>query len=314
MTAAVQQHNILLESGTNELEVLVFSLNDQRFGVNVAKVREVIEPTTFTKLPESHESVMGVFRLRDVVTPLIDLRRALHWGESDPSKGKIIIMEFNDRRVAFLVDGVEQIYRVRWESVSAMPEMDGVKEAPLTSIAHIKEQMVLMLDFERIVFDIGGVDLFAENSRRVRNERGRNDCKILLAEDSHTMRTLIKSNLDQAGYHEVTLCQDGGEALDLLMRNVQETGGPGFDLIITDIEMPRVDGLHLTRRIREDERMRDVPVVIFSSLVSADNEKKCKAVGANAQITKPQLGQLVDLLDNLLFGGPVGPENGSTNA
>ncbi len=299
------QPTILLESGTNELEILVFTLRGQRYGVNVAKVREVIEPVQITCLPETHEAVVGVFQLRDTVTPLVDLKVALKQTPTDaPTTGKTIIMEFNDVRVGFLVDTVEQIYRVNWNDVSAMPDLDGVNDAPLTSIAHIKESMVLMLDFEQIVFNIGGIDLFEEHASRMSSRENRSDIRILFAEDSRAMRALITTNLTKADYSNVTVCVDGQEAWDKLEEEVQKNGKVTYDILITDIEMPRIDGLHLTKKLKEHEKMKHLPVVIFSSLVSIDNEKKCASVGANAQITKPQLDQLVTLIDGLVFDEP----------
>lgn len=296
-------NGILLESGTNELEILVFTLNEQRYGVNVAKVREVIEPLNITSLPHSHDAAVGVFQLRDEITPLIDLKLCLGKPPADQSIAKIVIMEFNDNRVGFLVDTVEQIYRVSWEAVTSLPDLDGVNESSVTSIAHIQEQMVLMLDFEKIVFDIGGVDLFEESARRISAGTSRGDHHILLAEDSKVMRTLIHGNLETAGYTNVTVCNDGQAAWDELQKDVTTNGSTTFDLIITDIEMPRMDGLHVTSRIRADAALKHLPVVIFSSLVSVDNEKKCESVGADAQITKPQLDKLVDLLDKLIAEG-----------
>lgn len=293
--------DILLESGTNELEVLVFSLGDERYGVNVAKVREVIEPVRVTSMPESHVAVPGLFQLRDAVIPLIDLRRAL--GEihaSDITKGKFIVMEFNDTRVGFFVDAVEQIHRVNWKNVAATPELTGVRDAPLTSIAFIRDRMILMLDFERIVFDIAGFDLFAQRVETAAEGSDRNTVRILFAEDSRVMRNLIQTNLVRAGYSNVTLCNDGAVAWETLEHDLAENGRTTFDLLITDIEMPRIDGLHLTKKLRENPGLKNLPVVIFSSIVSVDNEKKCQSVGADAQITKPQLAELVSLVERLV--------------
>lgn len=293
--------DILLESGTNELEVLVFSIGSQRFGVNVAKVREVIEPLTITAMPETHECILGMFQLRDQVTPLIDLPRCLGKGPTtDLAKSRIVIMEFNDNRVGFVVHEVEQIYRVSWQDVGGVPDMEGVREAPLTSIAFIQDQMILMIDFERLVFEIAGADLFEADAGTEAVHRKREDRKILFAEDSRVMRTLIEKNLAVAGYSNVTVCIDGQEAWDALQSDVAAHGSVTYDLLISDIEMPRIDGLHLCKRIKDHAEMQSMPVVIFSSLVSPDNEKKCKSVGANAQITKPQLDKLVDLIDHLL--------------
>lgn len=294
-----KQHDILLESGTNELEILVFTLADQRYGVNVAKVREVIDPVPLTKLPESPEAMDGVFQLRNLVTPLVNLGRCLHLGGSDDGECKIIIMEFNDVRVGFSVGTVEQIYRVSWKSVSSMPGVGGVDDAPVTSVAHINDNMVLMLDFERIVFEIGGVDLFEQSASRIEKNFQRGDQRILLAEDSPVMRKLILGNVVKSGYSNVVACIDGQEAWEKLKMSASGEEKP-FSLVITDIEMPRMDGLYLTKSIKQHAALKQIPIIVFSSLVSVDNEKKCKSVGADAQITKPQLAELVELIDRLI--------------
>lgn len=166
--AEQSQHDILLESGTNELEILVFRLGEQRYGVNVAKVREVIKPLTITALPESHPAIMGAFQLRNTVTMLLDLQCCLGMSlATDLKNGRIIIMEFNDVRVGFFVRDVEQIYRVNWQNVKSMPDMQGVNDAPITSIVFINEEMISMLDFERLIFEISGVDLFEQNARKI---------------------------------------------------------------------------------------------------------------------------------------------------
>ena len=302
---AQPQHDILLESGTNKLEILVFTLRKQRFGVNVAKVRKVIDPPTVTGLPESHEAVNGVFTLRDAVTPLIDLGVALRLKpDAESTSGRIILMEFNDVRIGFLVETVERIHRVSWKEVCAMPDLAGVRSAPVTSVVFLDGNLVQLLDFEKLVFDIGGVDLLAEQTARISADQGRAMHRLLLAEDSHLMRRLIHETLVKGGYTDVTACADGQAAWEQLEQNVAREGSPGFALLVTDIEMPRIDGLHLTRRIKDHPQMKDLPVILFSSLVSADNDKKCRAVGADAQITKPQLDQLVELIDRLVVGAP----------
>ena len=178
--------------------------------------------------------------------------------------------------------------------------MQGVNDAPITSIAFINEEMISILDFERLIFEISGVDVFEQNASKIIHSLDRVDQKILFAEDSHLMRKLIIGNLERAGYSNITICNDGEEARDALNLDITNNGRLTFDLMITDIEMPRIDGLHLTKRIKENSQMTKMPVIIFSSLVSMDNEKKCKAVGADAQITKPQLDELVILIDELI--------------
>jgi two-component system chemotaxis response regulator CheV len=192
--------------------------------------------------------------------------------------------------------------------VSSVPAVEGVQDAPVTSVAHINDNMVLMLDFEQIVHEIGGVDLFAQSASRIEKNFDRGNQRILLAEDSGMMRKLIENNIVKAGYANLEVCTDGQEAWDTLERDVAAGGISSFALVISDIEMPRMDGLHLTKRIKGHAALKHLPVIIFSSLVSIDNQKKCAAVGADAQITKPQLAELVELIDRLIVeaGARVG--------
>ncbi|MFQ5462533.1 MAG: chemotaxis protein CheV [Phycisphaerae bacterium] len=299
--AKMQQHNIMLEAGTNEYEILVFRLGDRRCGVNVAKVREVIEFQPLTRLPETHHAVLGVFQLRDQVLPLIDLGICLGQNQgSGSASGQIIVMEYNETRVAFRVDAVEYIHRIKASEVEPMPDVHGLQHSPVTFVARISGDLVLMIDFEKLVFDIAGIDPFAVGLGEIEACSIRGARRLLLAEDSVMIRTMIHNNLVKAGYKQVTTCADGQAAWDALLAGLVDGQGPSFDLMVTDIEMPRMDGLHLTKRIKEHPQLNHLPVVVFSSLISADNAKKCESVGADAQITKPELGKLVSVVDGLL--------------
>ncbi len=300
------KNSILLEAGTNELEILVFKLGSKRFGVNVAKVREVIEPLEVARIPQSHPNVLGVFQLRHATLPLIDLSASLGNKNSiDIQSGKIIILEFNETRIAFLVEGVEYIHRVKTTDIEAIPDTGVMTESPVTCVAHIDKALVLMIDFEKIAFDIGGIDLFSKDAEKIEANEKRGNQRILLAEDSPVMRRLIKGNLNDSGYKNVTVCFDGEAAWNKLEEGIDEQGQPPYDILITDIEMPKMDGLYLTRRVKNHANLKSIPVVIFSSLVSADNTKKCKSVGADAQITKPELAKLVGLVDSLVTNVPA---------
>ncbi len=286
-------HGILLESGTDELEVLVFLVRGQRDGVNVAKTREVTDPVPCTCLPQSHPAV--------TVIPVIDLPFCFgHKDAKAECDGKVIVMEFNDLRVGLRVDEVHYIHRANVKDVETTPDIEGMREAPVTFVIQIEDDLILMVDFERIMFDIAGVDLFGIGPVGAGVTVDRGARRILHAEDSHTMRTVIHSNLRRAAYTNIVSCVDGQDAIDTLERDVEENSELTIDRVITDIEMPKIDGLRLTRLIKEHPRLKDVPVITFSSLVSQDNEKKCEAVGANAQITKPRLGLLVDPIDGLV--------------
>ncbi|NOT02626.1 MAG: chemotaxis protein CheV [Phycisphaerales bacterium] len=295
---AESRTNILVESGTNELEVFVFLLNGGRFGVNVAKVREILGPVPLTRLPQSHPAVRGVFRLRDGVFPLVDLRRFFAMPAlEDEREVRTIVMEFNDRRLGFQVDGVERIHRISWSQMGEVPLAGEQQDAAIIGVSHIAEKLVLMVDFERIAFRIAGQDAL-ESLDEETGAIDRSAYTVVLAEDSPTIRKLLLSSLDTARFGRVMVFNDGQAALDAVLE--MHAAGERPDVIVTDIEMPRMDGLHLTKRIKSHPGLKDVPVIVFSSLVSLDNLKKCEAVGADRQLTKPQLINLVKTIDELL--------------
>lgn len=290
---------ILLEAGTNELEVLVFTLGPLRCGVNVAKVREVIGRIEPTHVPCAHPAVVGVSNLRGQVIPLVDLHLYFHPGETSASDVRhVIITEFNDLLMGFVVDGVEQIYRLSWDKVEPAPLSQ--QSAAVTSICHINDKLVLMIDFERIAFDIQGMQVSAEKIGEAGDGVERATCRLILAEDSPTMRNFLQQTLTTAGYENVKVTGDGQEAWEAIEATVNDPMSPRFDVIVSDIEMPRMDGLHLCRRVRENPQLRDTPIVIFSSLVSDDNLKKMAQVGADRTLTKPQLVELVRIVDELM--------------
>lgn len=295
-----QPHKIMLEAGTNEFEILVFRVSERRCGVNVAKVREVIDPQPLTKLPQTHEAMMGMFQLRSEAIPLIDLRQCLGGETGDPTSGQIIVMEYNATRVAFRVDAVEYIHRIKVGDVEALPDIEGLEDAPVTFVAHNEGKILLMIDFEKLVFDIAGTDPFEKNSRNITTVAERGTRNIWLAEDSATIRKMITTNLANAGYLKTRSFIDGMACWNALEELVHQGSVGDIDLLVTDIEMPKMDGLHLCKRIKDHAELGHLPVVVFSSLVSHDNTKKCASVGADAQITKPEIGNLVDVVDGLL--------------
>lgn len=297
------RQGVLLEAGTNELEVLIFSCGSTRYGVNVAKVREVIAQVDVTGIPKTHPAVLGVFKLREAVIPLVDLHRYFASSDvPDAANRNVILMEFNDRQIGFLVDQVDHIVRMSWEDVRPMPTTFGQEDAVITSVCEVEQQLVLLIDFEKIAFDISGDRDVFDQASGDDGDQGflREGQLILLAEDSPTIRKAILRNLTGSGYHDVTAVSDGQQAWDRLEASLQKDAGQRFAAVVTDIEMPCMDGLHLCKRIKDDPELRATPVVVFSSLVSDSNLQKCRNVGADAAITKPQMGRLVQLLDTLL--------------
>lgn len=289
---------ILTDAGTNEVEILVFLLDGGHYGVNVAKVREIIAPTQLTRLPESHAAIRGVFKLREHVLPQVDLRAYFNMAASeDESATRVIVTEFNGERLGFLVDHVERIHRISWGDLSEVPYEAGEGDLAINSVVSLDDKMVLMLDFERIAFRIAGIDCLEEASSQDGNVH-REHVKVLLADDSRMMRKMLEDSLRRADFKDLVLATDGEEAWTKLNELLESASLP--DIVVTDIEMPRMDGLHLTRRIKQNPRLKDIPVIVFSSLVSDDNLKKGKQVGADRQLTKPQLAHLVEAIDELL--------------
>ena len=293
---------ILLESGTNELELLVFDVADYTFGINVAKVREVLPTAEITALPRAHSSIRGVFKLRSNVIPCVSLLD--HLGieaTSDHSESNMILTDFNQQQTAFLVDGVERIHRLSWENILAVPGLDALSHTPVTALARCDNRLIVMLDFEMILDDV--TDQYFRTDV-VDNPLGlpREQLKIMLAEDSPTVREAIGNTLRNSGYTQLFFFDNGAEAWDWMQRMLKANGRREdvCDLIISDVEMPQIDGFHLTKRVKEHTELKHIPVLLYSSIITPDNHKKGQAVGADAQVAKPELNKVVQLADELI--------------
>ena len=294
---------ILLENGTNELEVLEFQVCGNSYGINVAKIKEIIQYQPVTPVPNAHPSIEGIFMPRDVMITAIDLRNCLQRGTSEPG-GLFIVTNFNKLDIAFHVDSVVGIHRVSWRDIiQPNATMSNSEEGISTGIIKIKDKLIIILDFERIVADISpetGLKVEEVTALGVLPERA--ECPILIAEDSLLLNRLIVDSLKTAGYNQLIITNNGQEAWDIISDCVRRGDvGTHIKAVITDIEMPIMDGHRLTKLIKDGDETRDIPVVIFSSLVNEEMMKKGRALGANAQISKPEIGKLVRIMDGLLL-------------
>ncbi|MCR5734246.1 MAG: chemotaxis protein [Lachnospiraceae bacterium] len=293
---------ILLENGTNELEILEFTIGDNSYGINVAKIREIIPYQPVTPVPNSHPSIEGIFMPRETMITAISLKNALQLGESEPG-GLFIITNFNKLDVAFHVDRVIGINRFSWKDIikpdsTINNDEDGIS----TGIIKLKDRLVIILDFEKIVTDISPETGLKVSDVSSYSGRERSDASILIAEDSHLLNKLISDALSTAGYVKLKRTEDGLEAWNFINKCLAEgTLDECVDLVITDIEMPQMDGHRLTKLIKSDDRLKHIPVVIFSSLVNEEMRLKGEALGANAQLSKPEIGRLVEEIDKLLL-------------
>lgn len=301
--------NILLESGTNELEVLEFTVAGNHYGINVAKVREILPMTDITPVPNSHPCIEGIFMPRDTIITVINLIKALGFSEDAHKSDMLIITNFNNLNIAFDVEQVLGIHRVSWTDIV---KPDATVNAPgvgiATGIIKKLENLIIVLDFERIVEEICPETSLKISELSELGERERNDIPIIIAEDSQMLQKLVMDALTQAGYTNLHTYANGQEAWDKLTELKKNNGVEyGAKCIITDIEMPQMDGHRLIRLIRNDEALKHLPIIIFSSLINEDMKRKGERLGADAQISKPEIGQLVQCIDNLIIN-TVKPE------
>ncbi|MBU8907462.1 chemotaxis protein [Desertibacillus haloalkaliphilus] len=296
-----EKDGILLESGTNELEIVMFTVGSGTFGINVLKVREILNPVPVTETPNGHENVEGVIRLREDVIPVINLAKVLGLPPSEhQEQDKFIIAELNQMKVAFHVHSVSRIHRISWEQIEKPSELSQGVNAHTIGIVKMDEGMSLLLDYEKIVVDISPESGVNVDSLKVLGKRERSNKNIVVAEDSPILRKLLEDTLAEAGYENIRFFDDGKGAWDYLTECVDEENKEltsDIHLVLTDIEMPKMDGHHLTLKIKEHSVLKDLPVIIFSSLITGDLFHKGEKVGANAQVSKPEIVQLVETID-----------------
>ena len=245
---------ILLENGTNELEILEFTLAGNSYGINVAKIKEIITYQPVTPVPNSHPSIEGIFMPRDVMITAIDLMNCLGRGESKPS-GLFIITNFNKLNIAFHVENVLGIHRVSWRDI-IKPDVtiSTTEESVSTGIIKKDGKLIIILDFEKIVTDINPETGLKVSEIMELGERKRSDVPILIAEDSPLLNKLIVDSLKKAGYTNLIHTENGQKAYDVICQcKADGTLREHVGVIVTDIEMPEMDGHRLTKLIKSDE-------------------------------------------------------------
>ncbi|OPY65492.1 MAG: Chemotaxis protein CheV [Syntrophorhabdaceae bacterium PtaU1.Bin034] len=295
--------NILLEAGTNEVEILEVYIDEEdyrgHYGVNVAKILEIIPmPTKITQPPHLKASfAVGVFNHRDKLVPLLDLAKWLGRAKAGNAASKVLITEFNNTVTAFLVSGVTRIHRVTWGDIRPL---DGYTEGlsdTITSVIELEGRIVFLLDLEKAIGDLDP-NLAISGSSLLAPDVGARDykpIKVLHADDSTVIRSTVKRRLEENRIFSVNSVMNGDEAWEHLLdikNKSHATGEPlenSVEVILTDIEMPGMDGYHLCKRIKDDQELRSIPVVLFSSLINEKLLHKGEAVGADGQFTKPDL-------------------------
>ena len=309
----MSQTKILLEVGTNELEIVEFFINEQGdyrgyYGINVSKVVEIILPQPVTAMPQMrHPSVRGAFPYRGGrIVPLIDLAAYLDKVGVHDEEPKIIITEFNNVQNAFLVSGVTRIHRISWQQVEAPSQfMLEMSRRSITGVVRLENRVVFLLDMEAIVGTLHpslGIHMEID----VNTPKPDHQYNILHADDSASIRHLVMDKLHAEGRFAVTQVTDGQQAWDTLKKirdKAVETNKPITDYIqgvISDIEMPNLDGLTLCKYIKADSVLKVLPVAMFSSLISTAMAHKCESVHADAQFAKPDLQAISDRMHELI--------------
>lgn len=298
------QTKILLESGTNELEIMEFTVGGELFGINIAKIREIMRAQETKRMPNSHNFVEGIFKQRGEVITVIDLAKCLNIERSENKSHDIFILtHFNKLNFAFRVESVVGIDRVSWEDIKKPDKVIySGEDSVATAIAEYKDRLITILDFEKIIADISPetsitLDRLDELGDRVESQK-----KILVAEDSMMLSNLIIGFLHKSGYKNTVKFNNGKEAWNYLTE-AKESGLPisnYVSCIVSDIEMPLMDGHRLTKLIKTDDELKHIPVILFSSLISDELRIKGEEVGADEQITKPEIVELVNIIDRLI--------------
>ena len=296
------KQGILLESGTNEIEIMKFTIGGNLYGINVAKVREIMISAPVKPMPMAHQAVEGIFKPRDTVLTVVDLPSYLGVASPKDPKDIFIITNFNKMCIAFRVHTVDRISRISWTDIQKPDKtVSGGAEGVATGIAQCDGELVTILDFERIVAEIAPETSIQVSEVEQLGPRERNDKPIWVAEDSILLSKMIEDSLRRANYVNLHMFSNGLELWEALSA-LPQNGDLARDvsLIITDIEMPQMDGHRLTKLVKDDKDFKHLPLIIFSSLITEEMRRKGKELGADEQMSKPEIGHLVRVIDHLL--------------
>ncbi|MCM3572976.1 chemotaxis protein [Mesobacillus subterraneus] len=296
--------SILLESGTNELEIVEFGIGQNKFAINVMKVKEILNPVPVVAIPNAHPFVEGIMELRGEVLPVINVATALGLKEStNPQLDKFIVAEFNQIKTVFHVHAVSQIHRISWSQIEKPSDMYQGQESQIIGVIKLGGEMVLFLDFEKILLEINPESGIKISDVKKLGPRERSMKRIVIAEDSAMLRKMLHDTLSEAGFQYLEFFENGHDAISYLEQLAVDADvfSESVQLVITDIEMPQMDGHHLTKRIKEHSVLQKLPVIIFSSLITNELLHKGSVVGADAQISKPEISELVLKIDELIL-------------
>ena len=292
-------------AGENRLELLLFRLSgSQIFAINVFKVQEVIQCPVLTHVPGSHPVVRGIAKLRGKTVPVMDLSLAIGGQPMEETNARfVIVTEYNRRVQGFLVTSVDRIINMNWEEI--LPPPKGAEGGSyLTAVTQVDKHLVEIIDVEKVLNEVVGASEEV-SSKVIEPEIKQVEHHILVVDDSSVARRQVKRVLDQLGV-ESTLKNNGAEAFDQLQqwvhkRTEDDRLSTWLTLVISDIEMPKMDGYSLTKKIREDARLNDLHVILHSSLSGVFNESMVRKVGANRFLAKYDPDELARLVQQQIL-------------
>lgn len=303
----MEKSSILLESGTNELEFIEFKIDEAWYGLNVAKVREIILMSKSIKAANMHESVEGIFDHRGEVIPLINLSNWLDRPPSStPEKDKIIICNINNTVFGFRVHHISRIHRVSWDQLESPQSIIASTSSAITGVIKQKSKLILMMDVERIINDIEPIQELKIKEIKNIHKIKRSLVKVFFADDSPMIRSIVESTFKKSGYSKIDISKNGKELLDKLLdikkqcRKNSRKLESYINILITDIEMPQIDGMFLIRKIREDSTLNSLPIIVFSSISDKQIKMKTTKLGANHHVSKPKVEELIHTVDELI--------------
>jgi len=303
----ISKMNAPLNKMADELDIVEFYLGQQCYGVNIMQVSEIIRASVgIIPVSDAAPSVSGVVNLRGKIIPVINL--PLHFGEavSDEDKAnRIIVFRNRHMHVGFFVDRVTGIQRIPLSEMNPPSDLVQSKGHYTIGLIKIDDRVLFLLDLEKIALDIrpGGEETEedGESVEIVSVDFDRSKKKVIIVEDSPFVRKLVVGHVKKAGYN-VIVVNNGFEAWQILEGTTQLPDftdiADYYQLVITDIEMPQMDGLQLIQNIRQHPDLEKLPCLIFSSLITEEMSKKCVEVGANGQVSKPELARLIHLVDS----------------
>ena len=296
----MSQDNNVVETKINEFELLEFKIGKNCYGINVSKIKEILSYRPVTPIPNAHEFIEGIFMPRNMIITSIDLAKALRlknydYGDHDMA----IISKFNNITVAFHVQEVVGIHRVLWNDINKPDNTIDDENSLATGIVRIDNRLVIILDLEKILSEINEeLGISAKSLEKFKTDNQFKE-KILLVEDSSLILRELKECFNVAGYKNIELATNGKEAYDILMK-YKEKGKPNeFDCIITDVEMPIMDGRQFINLVKLDNMLKNIPIIVFSSIVDNDNLYDESLIKADAMQGKPNIELVINKLNEM---------------